>query len=178
MPFLEIGGLRFRDLNRNGTLDPYEDWRLTPDARARDLVARMTLEEKAGTMMHGTARAFGPMGGAGGFGSGFGGQGGLGGPGGGGSGGFGPMGRGTPGGPSGSGAGNPGGPGFNFNFPLDRLTPDEQATFRKLLGKMTAQPEGGTSSGGRPAPKQPNLEERLDRLEKMVQELSRTRSGR
>ncbi len=65
VPFLEIGGLRFRDPNRNGTLDPYEDWRLTPDARARDLVARMTLEEKAGTMMHGTARAVGPMGGAG-----------------------------------------------------------------------------------------------------------------
>ena len=65
VPVLEQGGLRFKDLDRNGTLDPYEDWRLTPDARARDLVARMTLEEKAGTMMHGTARATGPMGMAG-----------------------------------------------------------------------------------------------------------------
>jgi len=64
-PIIESRGLRFRDLNRNGTLDPYEDWRLTPDARAADLVARMTLEEKAGTMMHGTARSGGPMGGAG-----------------------------------------------------------------------------------------------------------------
>jgi Beta-glucosidase-related glycosidases len=64
-PIIEVGGLRFRDLDRNGTLDPYEDWRLTPDARARDLVARMTLEEKAGTMMHGTARTAGAMGGAG-----------------------------------------------------------------------------------------------------------------
>ncbi|GJG85478.1 beta-glucosidase [Gemmatimonadetes bacterium T265] len=64
-PILEQGGLRFRDLNRNGVLDPYEDWRLTPDARARDLVARMTLEEKAGTMMHGTARSAGRMGAAG-----------------------------------------------------------------------------------------------------------------
>jgi beta-glucosidase len=62
---LERGGLRFRDLNRNGQLDPYEDWRLTPAARARDLVSRMTLEEKAGAMMHGTARTAGPMGGAG-----------------------------------------------------------------------------------------------------------------
>ena len=62
---LEQGGLRFRDLDRNGRLDPYEDWRLTPAARARDLVARMTLEEKAGAMMHGTARAGGQMGGAG-----------------------------------------------------------------------------------------------------------------
>ena len=59
VPIIEQGGLRFRDLNRNGVLDPYEDWRLAPDARARDLVARMTLEEKAGTMMHGTARAAG-----------------------------------------------------------------------------------------------------------------------
>lgn len=64
-PVLERGGLRFKDLDRNGTLDRYEDWRLTPDARALDLVARMTLEEKAGTMMHGTARATGPMGMAG-----------------------------------------------------------------------------------------------------------------
>lgn len=65
-PVLTVGGLRFRDLNRNGALDPYEDWRLSPDARARDLAARMTLEEKAGTMMHGTARAAGgPMAAAG-----------------------------------------------------------------------------------------------------------------
>ena len=64
-PVIEQGGLRFRDLDRNGKLDPYEDWRLTPAARARDLVARMTLEEKAGAMMHGTARSGGQMGGAG-----------------------------------------------------------------------------------------------------------------
>jgi beta-glucosidase len=61
VPIIEKDGLRFRDLNRNGALDSYEDWRLAPDARARDLVARMTLEEKAGTMMHGTARSAGPM---------------------------------------------------------------------------------------------------------------------
>lgn len=64
-PIIESGGLRFRDLNRNGVVDPYEDWRLTPDARAADLTARMTLEEKAGTMMHGTARSGGPLGTAG-----------------------------------------------------------------------------------------------------------------
>lgn len=64
-PVVERDGLRFRDLNRSGAVEPYEDWRLAPDARARDLAARMTLEEKAGTMMHGTARAGGPMGGAG-----------------------------------------------------------------------------------------------------------------
>ena len=59
---LEQDGLRFRDLNRNGRVDPYEDWRLTPDARARDLTGRMTLAEKAGAMMHGTIRSVGPMG--------------------------------------------------------------------------------------------------------------------
>ena len=58
-PVLEQGGLRFRDLDRNGMVDPYEDWRLAPAARARDLVGRMTLEEKAGAMMHGTARSDG-----------------------------------------------------------------------------------------------------------------------
>ena len=64
-PVIEQDGLRFRDLDRNGKLDPYEDWRLTPAARARDIVSRMTLEEKAGAMMHGTARSGGPMGAAG-----------------------------------------------------------------------------------------------------------------
>src|SRR3954451_23743509 len=62
---IEVNGLRFRDLNRNGVLDPYEDWRLPPSARAKDLVSRMTLEEKAGMMMHGSARSQGPAGGIG-----------------------------------------------------------------------------------------------------------------
>lgn len=65
VPILERDRLRFKDLNRTGALEPYEDWRLTPAARARDLMGRMTLEEKAGTMMHGTARSGGPMGVAG-----------------------------------------------------------------------------------------------------------------
>lgn len=62
---VERDGLRFRDLDRSGAVDPYEDWRLAPVARARDLVARLTLDEKAGLMMHGTARTGGPMGAAG-----------------------------------------------------------------------------------------------------------------
>jgi len=61
-PILERQGLRFKDLNKNGVLDPYEDWRLSSSARAEDLVRRMTLEEKAGMMMHGTARSAGPPG--------------------------------------------------------------------------------------------------------------------
>jgi len=67
---IEVQGLRFKDLNRNGVLDPYEDWRLPPSARAKDLVSRMTLEDKAGMMMHGTARSAG-AGGAIGFGTGY-----------------------------------------------------------------------------------------------------------
>ncbi|MFL5563021.1 MAG: glycoside hydrolase family 3 protein [Gemmatimonadaceae bacterium] len=65
VPIIEQSGLRFRDLNRNGVVDRYEDWRFTPAARAADLLARMTLAEKAGTMMHGTARGGGPLGAAG-----------------------------------------------------------------------------------------------------------------
>ena len=61
-PMLAIAGRRFRDLNRNGKLDAYEDWRLPSALRARDLVGRMTLEEKAGSAVHGTASiAGGPM---------------------------------------------------------------------------------------------------------------------
>ncbi len=61
-PIIQVGGKKFKDLNRNGRLEPYEDWRRTPRGRAFDLVARMTLEEKAGMMMHGTARSGGPLG--------------------------------------------------------------------------------------------------------------------
>nr|WP_315401136.1 glycoside hydrolase family 3 N-terminal domain-containing protein [uncultured Duganella sp.] len=49
---LTADGLRFKDLNRNGVLDAYEDWRRPVAERVQDLVGRMTLEEKAGTMMH------------------------------------------------------------------------------------------------------------------------------
>src|SRR6476646_8151017 len=45
---LKAGTLSFKDLNRNGVLDPYEDWRLPLQTRVADLLARMTLEEKAG----------------------------------------------------------------------------------------------------------------------------------
>ncbi|MGC6327914.1 glycoside hydrolase family 3 protein [Rhizorhabdus sp. FW153] len=58
-PVIEQDGLRFRDLNRDGQVNPYENWRLEPVARAADLVARMTLAEKAGTMMHGSIPGIG-----------------------------------------------------------------------------------------------------------------------
>jgi beta-glucosidase len=50
-PVLHVNGLLFKDLNKNGKLDPYEDWRLPVEVRAADLLKRMTLEEKAGLMM-------------------------------------------------------------------------------------------------------------------------------
>ena len=50
-PVLEAEGSRFKDLNGNGVLDPYEDWRLSPAERAADLVSRMTPEEKIGLMV-------------------------------------------------------------------------------------------------------------------------------
>lgn len=60
-PLLTLDGLTFKDLNRNGKLDPYEDWRLPADVRAADLVQRMSLEELAGLMVHGTLPSGGPM---------------------------------------------------------------------------------------------------------------------
>jgi len=45
-------GFAFRDLNKNGCLDPYEDPRRPVEERVADLLARMTLEEKAGLMFH------------------------------------------------------------------------------------------------------------------------------
>jgi len=47
---LEVDGLSFKDLNKNGQLDIYEDNRNSIEARVEDLLAQMTLEEKAGTM--------------------------------------------------------------------------------------------------------------------------------
>ncbi|HEX9386861.1 MAG TPA: glycoside hydrolase family 3 N-terminal domain-containing protein [Anaerolineales bacterium] len=43
-------GFTFRDLNKNGKLDPYEDPRQSIDIRVEDLLQQMTLEEKAGLL--------------------------------------------------------------------------------------------------------------------------------
>lgn len=47
---LKVDGREFRDLNNNNRLDVYEDPREPVDARVDDLLKRMTLKEKAGTM--------------------------------------------------------------------------------------------------------------------------------
>jgi beta-glucosidase len=44
----------YRDLNRNGAMDPYENPALPIEARLDDLLARMTPEEKVGQLLHGT----------------------------------------------------------------------------------------------------------------------------
>ena len=51
-PVLSEGGHVFRDLNKNGELDAYEDSRLPIETRVDDLLQQMTLEEKAGLMFH------------------------------------------------------------------------------------------------------------------------------
>jgi len=43
-------GTRFRDLNHNGVMDPYENPRLGVEERVDDLIGRLSLEEKAGLM--------------------------------------------------------------------------------------------------------------------------------
>ncbi|OAN56740.1 hypothetical protein A7Q26_18245 [Sphingobium sp. TCM1] len=60
---LSADGLKFRDLNKNGQLDPYEDWRLTAERRASDLTDRMTVEEKVGLMMFASLSGFAGPGG-------------------------------------------------------------------------------------------------------------------
>lgn len=49
---IEVDGYQFKDLNDNGELDPYEDWRLSAEERTEDLLSRMTAEQKAAQMVH------------------------------------------------------------------------------------------------------------------------------
>jgi beta-glucosidase len=54
---IKVNGREFKDLNGNGTLDAYEDWRKPTAERVADLVAQMTLAEKAGLMLIDTVNA-------------------------------------------------------------------------------------------------------------------------
>lgn len=51
---LEVDGYQFIDLNGNGGLDVYEDWRQDAETRAADLVSQMTVREKIAQMQHPT----------------------------------------------------------------------------------------------------------------------------
>lgn len=49
---LTINGKKFKDLNKNGKLDKYEDWRLSTEERAKDLASKMSIEQIAGLMLY------------------------------------------------------------------------------------------------------------------------------
>jgi beta-glucosidase len=63
-------GFAFKDLNKDGELDKYEDWRLSADERAKDLASKMSIEQIAGLMLYSAHQAIpsgpgrGPFGGA------------------------------------------------------------------------------------------------------------------
>jgi beta-glucosidase len=56
---LKKNNLTFKDLNQNGKIDKYEDWRLPIETRVQDLVSKMTIEEKVGFMLISTSRLAG-----------------------------------------------------------------------------------------------------------------------
>lgn len=49
---IEVDGYQFKDLNDNGELDPYEDWRLSAEERAENLLSMMDIDQKAAQMVH------------------------------------------------------------------------------------------------------------------------------
>ncbi len=53
---LSINNFQFKDLNRNSILDKYEDWRLPYEVRAKDLISKMSVEQKVGFMLISSTR--------------------------------------------------------------------------------------------------------------------------
>ena len=49
---ITVDGLQFKDLNGNGKLDVYEDWRADTEDRITDLLSQMTLKEKTMLLYH------------------------------------------------------------------------------------------------------------------------------
>ncbi len=49
---ISADGFAFKDLNRNGVLDKFEDWRLPAATRAKDLASKLKIEEIAGLMLY------------------------------------------------------------------------------------------------------------------------------
>jgi len=50
-PIITVNGLSFSDLNQNGKLDKYEDYRLPMADRIQDLISKMTDDEKASMLI-------------------------------------------------------------------------------------------------------------------------------
>jgi beta-glucosidase len=49
---LTVKGLAFKDLNKNGKLDIYEDWRASAEERAKDLASKLSVDQIAGLMLY------------------------------------------------------------------------------------------------------------------------------
>ena len=45
-------GLFFKDMDNDGILSPYEDWRNSPEVRAADMVAHLPLKQQAGLVLN------------------------------------------------------------------------------------------------------------------------------
>jgi len=58
---LTVDGLAFKDLNKNGKLDKYEDWRLPVDVRAKDLASKLSIAQIAGLMLYSAHQAIPAM---------------------------------------------------------------------------------------------------------------------
>ncbi|MDR0414328.1 MAG: glycoside hydrolase family 3 C-terminal domain-containing protein [Prevotellaceae bacterium] len=43
----------YRDMNKNGTIEPFENWRLTPEQRLEDVMSRLTRDEKIAQLFYG-----------------------------------------------------------------------------------------------------------------------------
>ena len=56
VPVIIVDGLLFKDLDRNGKLTPYEDWRLYSEDRAKDLASRLSIEQICGLMVYSSAQ--------------------------------------------------------------------------------------------------------------------------
>lgn len=56
---IEVDGFAFKDMNRNGELDVYEDWRVDTETRAADLASQLTGEEIGPMLTHGGWMSFG-----------------------------------------------------------------------------------------------------------------------
>ena len=53
---IEEAGLKFKNLNGNDKPDRYEDWRLSAEERSKDLLSKMSVEEKVGFMLINSTR--------------------------------------------------------------------------------------------------------------------------
>lgn len=54
---LTVDGLHFKDLNKSGKLEPFKDWRLDAETRARDLASRLSIKQIAGLMLYSSHQA-------------------------------------------------------------------------------------------------------------------------